>query len=109
MDKYLYECLVETKEKIIPDFNVAMIESRIKGFLVRQCGDNTLLNDSEFISRVRQYLTYPFTETLELAGIRALDGHHTSIVTSDIRLAICQDPALSSLFKFCKVLWYGTN
>ncbi|KIN06947.1 hypothetical protein OIDMADRAFT_185280 [Oidiodendron maius Zn] len=109
MDKYLYECLVETKDKIIPDFDVAAIESRIKGFLFRQCGDNALLNDSEFIGRVRQYLTFPLKETLELAGNRALDGYHANIVTSDIRLAICQDPALTSLFKFCKVLWYGTN
>jgi hypothetical protein len=109
LDKYLYEYLMETKEKTIPDFDLVATESRIKGFLVRHCGDNALLNDSEFIGRVRQYLTFTLTETLELAANRALDGHHTSIVTSDIRLAICQDHALPSLFKFCRVLWYGTN
>ena len=109
MDKLLYSCLVETREKTIPGFDVAASESRIKGFLVRQCGDNALLNDSEFIGRVRQYMTFPLTETLELAGIRAIDNHHTSIVPSDIRLAVCSDPALPSLFKSCKVLWYGTN
>jgi hypothetical protein len=105
----LHSCLMETKEKTIPGFDVAATESRIKSFLVQRCKDNALLNDSEFIGRVRQYLTLILTETLELAGSAALDNYQRNIVPIDIRIVIRNDLALLSLFKLCRMFWYGTN
>jgi hypothetical protein len=56
---------------------------------------------------VGQYMAYVLTEFLELAGIMAIDSHHMSIVPSDIRIAVCNDPDLLPLSKLCKMFRYG--
>ena len=107
IDSHCYPYLTVVKEKTIPGFDIARVESRIRVFLTRHCGEHALLDESDFMAGVRQYMVYILTETLELATNTAIDNYHTSIVPSDIRLAVFNDRGLVSLFRLCKMFWYG--
>lgn len=107
MDFHCYPYLTVVKEKTITGFDVAGVESRMRGFLVRHCGEHALLNDSDFMASVQQYMVYVLTELLELAGNTAGDNQHVNIVPGDIRTALFNDAPLISVFKLCKMFWYG--
>jgi hypothetical protein len=104
---HCYPCLTKIKEETIPGFDVAAVESRIKNFVTRRCGDSSLLNDSDCMAGVRQYMVYVLTESLESAGKMAIVNHHANVVPGDIRIAVVHDPDFLPLFKSCKMLWYG--
>jgi hypothetical protein len=61
MDSHCYPYLTVVKEKDIPGFNVAGVESRMRSFLVRHCGEHALLDDSDFMAGVRQYSIHPLS------------------------------------------------
>jgi len=107
MDSHCYPYLTVVKEKTIPGFDVAGVENRMRGFLIRHCGEHALLDDSDFMAGARQYMVFILTEVLEFAGRTAIDNHHTNIVPGDIRSAVFYDKGLVPLFRLCKMFWYG--
>ena len=107
MDFHCYPYLTVVKEKTILGFDVAGVESRMRGFLIQRCGEHALLDDSDFMAGIRQYMVYVMTEVLELAGMMAIGNHHVNIVPSDIRTAVFNDKDLVVLFRLCKIFWYG--
>lgn len=94
-------------EKSVPGLNVAGVESRLRIFLLQRCGEHALLDSSDFMAGVRQYMVFVLTELLELTSMTAIGNQHVNIVPSDIRLALFNDKQFHSVFGLCKMFWYG--
>ncbi|KFZ01991.1 hypothetical protein V500_00513 [Pseudogymnoascus sp. VKM F-4518 (FW-2643)] len=106
VDSCMYSFLMEPYSDPIPGFDHRAVESRVKGFLIPRCEDNSLVRDDKFIAGICACIAYLLSEVLEHSRNCEWRG---KLIPVDIRLAVFHDLEVRDLFKYSRVFWKGSD
>ncbi|KAL8878500.1 MAG: hypothetical protein Q9198_003700, partial [Flavoplaca austrocitrina] len=110
LDVYLFQYLIQPYEDPIPDWDAAAVAARVRTFLFSRSGGQLgLFSKDDHIARLCRCLAWLIGEVLELASNGARDSYRSNIMPADVRIAVCNDAELFSIFKYSKVYWDGSE
>ncbi|KAL8922160.1 MAG: hypothetical protein Q9208_005355 [Pyrenodesmia sp. 3 TL-2023] len=110
LDSYLFQYLTQPHADPIPDWDAAAIAARVRAFLFSRSGEQRgLFSNNEYIAGLCRGLAFLIGEVLEIASNGAKDSCRSKIVPADVRIAVRNDAELSSVFKYSRVYWDGTE
>ena len=110
LDFYLFQCLRQPHEDPIPDWDAAAVAARVRAFLFSRSGEQLgLFSNDEHIAGLCRCLAWLIGEVLELASNGAKDSYRSNIMPADVRIVVCNDAELFSIFKYSRVYWDGSE
>ncbi|KAL8909966.1 MAG: hypothetical protein Q9171_004732 [Xanthocarpia ochracea] len=110
LDFYLFQFLTQPREDPIPDWDAAAVAARVRAFLVSRSGEQLgLFSSNEWIAGLCRCFAWLIEEVLELASNGAKDSYRSNIMPADVRIAVCNDSELFSIFKYSRVYWDGSE
>ncbi|KAL8846196.1 MAG: hypothetical protein Q9221_008693 [Calogaya cf. arnoldii] len=110
LDFYLFQYLTKPHEDPIPDWDAAAVAARVRAFLFPRSGEQLgLFSNDEYIAGLCRCLAWLIGEVLDLASTGAKDSYRSNIMPADVRIAVCNDAELFSIFKYSRVYWDGSE
>ncbi|KAI4252828.1 MAG: hypothetical protein L6R42_007823 [Xanthoria sp. 1 TBL-2021] len=110
LDFYLFQYLTQPHEDPIPNWDAAAVAARVREFLFSRSGEQLgLFSNDEYIAGLCRCLAWLIREVLELASNAAKDIYRSNIMPADVRIAVCNDAQLFSIFKYSRVYWDGSE
>ncbi|KAI4272270.1 MAG: hypothetical protein LQ337_005405 [Flavoplaca oasis] len=110
VDFYLFQYLTQPHEDPIPDWDAAAVAARVRAFLLSRSGGQLgLFSNDDYIAGLCRCLAWLIGEVLELASNGAKDSYRSNIMPVDVRIAVCNDPEIFSIFKHSRVYWDGSE
>ncbi|KAL9041609.1 MAG: hypothetical protein Q9180_001170 [Flavoplaca navasiana] len=110
LDSYLFQYLTQPYEDPIPDWDAAAVAARVRAFLFsRNGGQLGLFSNDDHIAGLCRCLAWLIEEILVLASNGAKDSYRSNIMPADVRIAVCNDPEIFSIFKYSRVYWDGSE
>ena len=110
LDFYLFQYLTHLYEDPIPDWDAAAVAARVRAFLGSRSGEQLgLFSHDDHIAGLCRCLAWLIGEILELASNVAKDSYRSNIMPADVRIAVCNDAELFSIFKYSRVYWDGSE
>lgn len=110
LDFYLFQYLAQPHADPIPNWDAAAVAARVRVFLFsRSGGQLRLFGNDDHVAGLCRCLAWLIGEVLELASNGAKDSYRSNIMPADVRIAVCTDAELFSIFKYSRVFWDGSE
>ncbi|KAL8885330.1 MAG: hypothetical protein Q9192_006661 [Flavoplaca navasiana] len=110
LDSYLFQYLTQPHEDPISDWDAAAVATRVRAFMFSRSGGQLgLFSNDDHIAGLCRCLAWLIGEVLELASNVARDSYRSNIMPADVRIAVCNDAELFSIFKYSRVYWDGSE